>query len=68
MTTETEELSISIEEAARRLSVSPATISVMIADKRLKASRLIGRAGKRGRIVVHVASLIKLLKDTEVKP
>jgi hypothetical protein len=68
MTTEAEELSVSIEEAARRLSVSPATIGHMIHDKRLlTASRLIGRAGARGRVVVHVASLVKLLKSTEVR-
>lgn len=68
VTTESEELSVSVEEAARRLSVSPATIGHMIDDRRLIASRLIGRAGKRGRVVVHVASLVKLLKSTEVRP
>jgi excisionase family DNA binding protein len=69
MTTQIEEpLAVSIEEAARRLSVSPATIGHMIDDKRLIASRLIGRAGKRGRVVVHVASLVKLLADTTVTP
>jgi excisionase family DNA binding protein len=68
MTTEAEELSVSVEEAARRLSVSSATIGHMIHDKRLTASRLIGRAGARGRVVVHVASLVKLLKSTEVRP
>jgi excisionase family DNA binding protein len=68
MNTEIEEpLAVSVEEAARRLSVSSATIGHMIEDKRLIASRLIGRAGKRGRVVVHVASLVKLLKSTEVR-
>lgn len=69
MNVETEgPLAVSVEEAAWRLSISPATIGHMIEDKRLTASRLIGRAGKRGRVVVHVASLVKLLKSTEVQP
>jgi excisionase family DNA binding protein len=67
MNTEIEELSISVDEAAKRLGVSPATIGHMIEDRRLTASRLVGRAGKRGRVVVHVASLGKLLKETLVK-
>jgi excisionase family DNA binding protein len=68
MNEETEEpLAVSVEEAARRLSVSPATIGHMIDDKRLTASRIIGRAGTRGRIVVHVASLVNLLKSTEMR-
>jgi excisionase family DNA binding protein len=62
-----EPLVVSIAEAAQLLSVSPATISHMIADKRLRASRLIGRAGTRGRVVVHVADLVKLLDDTAVQ-
>jgi excisionase family DNA binding protein len=62
-----EPLAVSVDEAARRLSVSPATIGHMIDDKRLIASRLIGRAGTRGRVVVHVASLINLLNSTEVQ-
>jgi hypothetical protein len=66
MFTETEELSISVAEAPRRLSVSPAIVAHMIEGKRLIASRLIGRAGKRGRVVVHVASLVKLLNETRV--
>jgi excisionase family DNA binding protein len=67
MNVETEEpLAVSVEEAARRLSVSPATIGHMIDDKRLTASRIIGRAGKRGR-VVHVEALAKLLKETRVE-
>jgi len=68
MNTEIEEpLAVSVEEAARRLSVSSATIGHMIEDKRLTASRLIGRTGKRGRVVVHVASLVGLLKATELR-
>jgi excisionase family DNA binding protein len=68
MNVETEEpLAVSVEEAARRLSVSPATIGHMIDDKRLTASRIIGRAGKRGRVVVHVEALAKLLIETRVK-
>jgi hypothetical protein len=39
----------------------------MIDDKRLTASRIIGRAGKRGRVVVHVEALAKLLKETRVE-
>jgi excisionase family DNA binding protein len=68
MNNQIEELSISVDEAAKRLGVSPATIGHMIEDRRLIASRLVGRAGKRGRVVVHVASLVKLLKLTEVRP
>jgi excisionase family DNA binding protein len=67
MTAEIEEpLAVSIKEAARRLNVSPATVGHMIEDKRLAASRLVGRAGRRGRVVVHVPSLVKLLSDTRV--
>ena len=60
-------LAVSIAEAAQQLGVSPATISHMIADGRLRASRLVGRAGTRGRVVVHVSDLLKLLEDTAVQ-
>jgi excisionase family DNA binding protein len=62
-----EPLAVSIEEAARRISVSPATVHHMIDDGRLRASRIVGRAGTRGRVVVHVASLVKLLDATRVQ-
>jgi excisionase family DNA binding protein len=54
-------LAISIEEAARRIGVCGRTVREMIADKRLRASRIVGRGGKRGRIVIRVSSLEKLL-------
>jgi excisionase family DNA binding protein len=69
MTTEVEEplaLAVSIKEAARRLGVSPDTISNMIAGQRLKASRLVGRAGTRGRVVIPVAALVAYLEANEV--
>ena len=44
-------LAISVKEAARRVG-SPLTITRMIADKRLKASRIVGRVGERGRLVI----------------
>lgn len=62
-----EPIAISIAEAAQRLGVSPATISHMIADNRLRASRLVGRAGTRGRVVVHASSLTELLDETAVQ-
>jgi excisionase family DNA binding protein len=67
MSTETAEpLAVSIAEAARRLGVSSVTISRMIDGKQLKASRLVGRAGSRGRVVIQVSGLIKLLEANEV--
>jgi|GEM_PF-5447157 len=63
---ETEELSVPIPEACRLLGVGPTTLRALIADKRLTASRLTGRPGSRGRIVVHVAALKALLNETRV--
>jgi hypothetical protein len=63
----TEPLAISIDAAAECIGVCPRTVREMIADKRLCASRLVGRAGKRGRIVIPIASLVKLLDDTRVQ-
>jgi excisionase family DNA binding protein len=68
MKTETEELSVPIPEACRLLGVGPTTLRAMIADRRLIASRLTGRPGSRGKIVVHVSALKALLKDTRVTP
>jgi hypothetical protein len=47
MTNAAEEVSVSVEEAARRLSISPAIIRHIVDDKRLTASRSIGPAGAR---------------------
>jgi excisionase family DNA binding protein len=60
-------LALSIAEAAQQLGVSPRTIAYMIDDGRLRASRIVARAGSRGRVVIHVASLKTLLDATEVK-
>jgi len=64
---EEQPLAVSVKEAARRIGVSPLTITRLIDDKRLKASRIVGRAGARGRVVIHVASLVNLLDATKVQ-
>jgi hypothetical protein len=40
----------------------------MIGDGRLKASRVIGRAGTRGAIRIRVSEIDRYLKDNEVQP
>ena len=54
-------LAVTIAEAARRLSVSPTTIRAMLTDKRLPCTRIVGRSGTRGRLVIRVADLDALL-------
>ena len=61
-----EPLAVTIAEAAKRLSVSTTTIRAMIADKRLPCTRIVGRSGTRGRIVIRVTDLEALLTGDEV--
>jgi excisionase family DNA binding protein len=61
-----EPLAVTIAEAAKRLSVSTTTIRAMIADKRLPCTRIVGRSGTRGRIVIRVTDLEALLTSDEV--
>lgn len=62
-----EPIAVTIAAAAARLSISISTLRAMIADKRLPCSRLVGRAGSRGRILIRVADLDALLSSS-VRP
>ncbi len=60
-------LSVSISEACQRVGVGQTTMRALLDSGRLPFSR-IGLPGKRGRVVIRVSDLDKLLTDTRVAP
>jgi hypothetical protein len=72
MTNAAEELSVSVKEADRCLSVNPATIQYIVDDKPLIASRLMGPPGARPLIdfedlKTYSASLPRLIAHTSIQ-
>ena len=59
-------LSVPIPEACRMLGIGKTLLREQMADGRLPFSR-IGRKGKRGRILIKVADLEKLLAKTTAR-
>jgi excisionase family DNA binding protein len=57
---------MSIAEAAERLGVHRLTVNHMIANGTLRASKLVGRSGSRGRVVIRVSDVEKMLDETAV--
>lgn len=60
-------LAVPIPDACRMLSIGETLLREQMADGRLPFSR-IGKKGKRGRILIKVVDLEKLLAKTAVKP
>jgi hypothetical protein len=60
-------LAVPIPEACRILSIGETLLREQMADGRLPFSR-IGKKGKRGRILIRVADLERLLVKTTVEP
>lgn len=60
-------LSVTIPEACRMLGIGKTLLREQMADGRLPFSR-IGQKRKRGRILIKVADLEKLLSKTTVRP
>jgi excisionase family DNA binding protein len=63
-----EPLTIPRKESARLIGVSLATIDYMIGDGRLKAIRVKGRKGSRGRVLVIRSSLDTALTELTIAP
>lgn len=59
-------ITVPIPEACRMISVGETLIREMMSDGRLRYSR-IAKKGKRGRILIRVADLEKLIDKTAVR-
>jgi hypothetical protein len=61
-------LAVPIPEACRMLSIGETLLREQMADGRLPFSRIVRKGKKRGRTLIKVADLEKLLVETTVKP
>jgi hypothetical protein len=60
-------LAVAIPEACHMIGVGETLLREMMTDGRLRYSR-IAKKGKRGRILIRVADLDKLIDKTAVRP